>query len=218
MSVASEAPLPEAVRTLVAYWFGPLEQGFPKTPRNRLWFGGARQGGRIDQEIRARFGALHAQALAGALDDWGQWPRGRLALLLLLDQFSRNIYRGLPEAFAADPLALAHARACVDAEQDHLLAPIERLFCYLPFEHSESLADQDQSVQRVRALMAQTDPACHAQLAPYLTHALEHREVIRRFGRFPHRNAVLGRTSTEAERLFLQTAPGYGQTARNEAP
>ncbi len=193
------------------YWFGELQQGFPKTARGKLWFGGSRKGGRIDNEIRQRFGDLHRRAAAGELAEWSHSPRGRLALLILLDQFSRNIHRGRAEAFAADALACTYARDGLRVGDDRQLAPIERVFCYLPFEHSEALADQELSVTKFEQLLAETDSAHRAQVADYLDYALEHRDQIRRFGRFPHRNAVLGRESSAEELQFLQDSSGFGQ-------
>jgi uncharacterized protein (DUF924 family) len=148
----------------------------------------------LDQEIRTRFGALHARISAAPPPVETLTPRSALAALIVLDQFSRNMFRGDPRSFAADATARAIARSAVDAGLDRRLAPEARLFIYLPFEHSEDLADQDRSVALMATLGdAETD-----------RYAVAHRDIIVRFGRFPHRNAVLGRASTDEEIAFLQ--------------
>ena len=136
------------------------------------------------------------RAKQGALDDWADTPHGGLALLILLDQLSRNLHRGTAEAFAADAKARAIARDMIARGFDQALTPVERMFVYLPFQHSEDLADQDASVRLFEALRATLDD----QTCDY---ALRHRDVIRRFGRFPHRNAALGRTNTPDEDAYL---------------
>jgi uncharacterized protein (DUF924 family) len=147
----------------------------------------------FDADIRRRFEALHFSASRGELDDWAETPEGALALLLLLDQFPRNLFRGSPHAFATDPLARRIARAAVDRGFDTRVDPQLRQFFYLPFEHSEHLEDQDHSV----ALCAASGDA---ELVKW---ARIHRDIIHRFGRFPHRNASLARPTTEAEQAFL---------------
>lgn len=147
----------------------------------------------FDAKIRRRFGALHFAASRGELWDWAQTPEGALALLLLLDQFPRNLFRGSPHAFATDPLARQVARAAVDRGFDTQVDPELRQFFYLPFEHSELLADQDHGV-------ALCETSGDADLVKW---ARIHRDIIARFGRFPHRNASLGRTISEAEQAFL---------------
>jgi uncharacterized protein (DUF924 family) len=165
------------------FWFSPRVR--PK------WFVRSDE---LDQEIRDNFSELHARAAAGALDAWAATPRGALALAILLDQFPRNMFRGIAEAFASDPQARAVARAAIDAGLDHDLSQEERLFLYLPLEHSEDLADQERCVELMRAL--DEEPT-------WLDYAVRHRDIIARFGRFPHRNAILGRVSTPEECEFL---------------
>ncbi|HEY4030513.1 MAG TPA: DUF924 family protein [Caulobacteraceae bacterium] len=148
----------------------------------------------FDAQIRQRFEALHFAASRGELDDWGQTPEGALALLLLLDQFPRNLFRGSPHAFATDPLARETARAAIARGFDTRVDAELRQFFYLPFEHSEHIEDQDRSV----ALCAASGDA-HLEKWAKL-----HRDIIARFGRFPHRNACLGRTTTEEESAFLK--------------
>lgn len=149
----------------------------------------------FDAEIRARFEQAHQAAARGELDHWADDWRGFLALLILLDQFPRNLWRGSAHAFATDPLALNLARAAVDAGLDRA-APTElRVFFYLPFEHSEALADQDRCVALCEAL--------DAEGSDWGQWARMHREIIVRFGRFPHRNHALGRTMTAEEQAYI---------------
>jgi uncharacterized protein (DUF924 family) len=147
----------------------------------------------FDREIAARFGALHAKAAAGELSDWADRPEGALALILLLDQFSRNLFRGAPQAFAQDALALKVARAALEAGFDQQVEPKLRLFFYMPFMHSEAIADQRRCVSLIHCSGSEG----------LLKYAREHGEIIRRFGRFPHRNALLGRHTSVAEQTFL---------------
>ena len=157
------------------------------------WYAG---GAELDALCSARFGDLWQAALGGGLQHWVQGTVGTLAFLVLTDQLSRNIHRGTAQAFATDPLALAAARAAVGQGWDLGAPEPDRQFFYLPFEHSEDLADQDRSV----ALMTER---LSAKSADNLLHARAHREVIVRFGRFPSRNAALGRTDTADEAAFL---------------
>ncbi len=158
------------------------------------WF---KQSDAFDQAVAERLGPLCAQARAGEIDGWAVQPDGLLALVILLDQVPRNLFRGTPEAFATDGKALALARLAVDQRMDRDLGVDQRAFLYLPFEHAEDLADQERAVALFRELGNET----------YLDFAIRHRDVIARFGRFPHRNAILGRESSAAERQFLET-PG----------
>lgn len=155
----------------------------------------------FDEEIRRRFLRAHEAAAAGRLAAWEMTDDGTLALLILLDQFPRNMFRGDARSFATDPLALDAARRMVGRSWDKQLASVEKAFAYLPFEHSENLADQDRSV----ALFA-SDPS-DAVLKGYTDYAIKHRDFIARFGRFPHRNAIVGRASTSEELEFL-SQPG----------
>jgi uncharacterized protein (DUF924 family) len=182
---------------VLQFWFGtPFSEEASYGKRRKLWFGKSDQ---TDQIIRDRFLALHAQAVAGTLDDWEESPQGCLALLVLLDQFSRHLFRGQARAFAADAKALALAKRTIAQGWDQQLDPLQRIFVYLPLEHSENLADQQRSVELFQALQ-QTDPS----LADVCDYALRHQAVIVQFGRFPHRNAILGRESTPAELAFLE--------------
>lgn len=144
----------------------------------------------FDARFRREFQATHEQAAAGRLEGWLATPVGALALVLLLDQFPRNCFRGEARTYATDDLALRYAKLAVDAGLDRAIEPDLRLFLYMPFMHSEDMSDQDRSVELNQAL-GDTDYAVH------------HRSIVARFGRFPHRNAVLGRTSTPDEEAFL---------------
>lgn len=185
---------------VLAFWFGrPADTDYGQ-PR-AAWF---RKDPAFDAAIRGRFLPTVEAALVGGLADWATTPAGALALLLVLDQFPRNLFRGEARAFAGDPQALALATTVVDRGWDAGLLPVQRAFVYLPFEHSEVLADQDRSVALFAALAA-----AHPAAAGYLDYAHRHRDVIVRFGRFPHRNAALGRPSTPGETAYL-ALPGSG--------
>lgn len=162
-----------------------------------------------DARIGRRFGALVEQAARGRLNAWATTPSGVLALLLLTDQFRRNLYRGQAQAFAMDDLARGLTRQLLRVGGDRGLRPIHRVFVYLPLEHSESLADQDDAVALFTTLAASVPAEAGAAFAQYVDFARAHRDVIARYGRFPHRNAALGRINTPAERDYLAT-PGAG--------
>lgn len=179
------------------FWFGPPQtEEAAYASRRKLWFG---KSDRLDQIIRDRFLRLYEQAAAGQLDDWQQFPLGCLALLLLLDQFPRNMFRQTPRAFATDQQALTIAKQTVDRQFDRALEPLQRLFVYVPFEHSENLDDQQRAVELLRHLSAAAP-----ELLDCYDYALRHQAVIQRFGRFPHRNGILRRQSTPAEVEFLK--------------
>ena len=185
---------------VLEFWFGApgsVEHGSLR----KCWF---EKDPAFDAEIRRRFLALVDEAAAGRLDGWADRPEGLLALIVLLDQFPRNLFRDAPRAFATDTQALALAQQALARGVDAQLMPVARAFIYLPFEHSEDLAMQDRAVSLFSAL------AKHGEaFASYLDYAERHRDVIRRFGRFPHRNAILGRASTPEEIAFL-AQPGAG--------
>lgn len=187
---------------VLSYWFG-VATGDTATAQaqRRLWWS---KDAVIDADIRERFGIVVNAAAAGAHDDWVREPRGRLALILLFDQFPRNIHRDTPQAFAHDPRALQLALDGIATGADRSLRPIERVFCYLPLEHAESLELQDQCVVLFTALAAGVPDADRPTFNGYVDYAVRHRDVIRRFGRFPHRNLILGRASTAEEEQFLR--------------
>ncbi|MCW8087295.1 DUF924 family protein [Sabulicella glaciei] len=184
---------------ILGFWFSDGPDGY-----RRAWF---MRDDSFDAEIRERFGTLVRPAREGRMDDWADTPEGALALLLVLDQFPRNLHRGTPDAFASDAHAREVARASVlERQHDLRLTPTQRVFFYLPFEHGEAMADQNLSVALFEGLR---DHPAHAASGGTIDYAWRHWEVIRRFGRFPHRNATLGRESTEAERAYL-AQPGAG--------
>jgi uncharacterized protein (DUF924 family) len=177
---------------VLEFWFVPGETS------RREWF---LKDAAFDARIRDGFGPLIAEALAGGLGEWSATARGALARVIVLDQFTRNAFRETPQAFAGDERARATASDAIARGYDRALAPVERWFLYIPFEHSESLADQERSLALFRALATETG------LSDPLDWAERHAKVIRLFGRFPHRNAILGRTSTPEEVIFLRS-PG----------
>lgn len=200
-----------APQEVLRYWFGDPPDGVADAQHRRRWF---MPDATVDAEIRERFGHLLTAALGGELDGWRQTLESSLALVLVCDQFSRQIHRGSAQAFASDALALTTARAVVERGDDRNLGLDQRAFLYLPFEHSESRLDQHTSVGLYTALSDAAPEERRDDAADYLRYACEHRDVVVRFGRFPHRNAVLGRESSAEELTFLQTASSYGQTAR----
>jgi len=192
--------LPTAAQQVLNYWLGSLGSAEDGQIRP-LWFTRSEA---TDAEIRSRFGALIETALAGGLQDWGKAAQARLARILLLDQFTRNGFRGQARAFAGDPLALAEALALLDSGAAAGLDVLQQWFVLMPLEHAEDLALQQRSVQAFEALAAVDE-----RMAGAADYARRHREVIAQFGRFPHRNALLGRESSEAELLYL-AQPGAG--------
>jgi uncharacterized protein (DUF924 family) len=185
----------ERQRALLEFWFGAPGAPEHDQPR-KLWF---ERNDAFDAGLRERFGADHARACAGGCDGWAETADGALALVLLLDQLSRNLHRGQPEAFANDAHARDVVRHALERGFDQAVAPVRRLFFYMPLMHSEELADQERSIALIAALPA--GPGRDSNLAS----ARQHRDIVARFGRFPHRNLVLGRPSTPAETAFLAT-------------
>lgn len=180
---------------LLAFWFG-APPGSPTYGRSReIWF---EKDAAFDAACRMQMGAAHEEAAMGRLDHWAETPRGALALVLLLDQATRNLFRGDPRAFATDAKARALADAAIARGFDRGLLPTERMFLYLPFEHSEALADQERALELFAEL--NTLP----ETAGILAIVRRHHDIIARFGRFPHRNAVLGRITTAEEAAFLR--------------
>jgi uncharacterized protein (DUF924 family) len=186
---------------LLQLWFGEGDDDAAVAEaKAELWWGHRQE---TDELLQASFGAVASAAAADVLDHWAGSPRGRLALILALDQLPRAIHRDAPEAFAQDAKARKVAEQGLESGADRLLRPIERLFVYLPFEHSEDINDQDRSVELFRDLVATVPQEHRETFAGFLDYAVRHREVIRRFGRFPHRNQILGREPTPEEKVFL---------------
>ncbi len=186
------------------FWFGALgADGLPDPEKDRLWFVKRAE---TDTLIARHYADLLAQAATGELDHWADTDRGLIALVVLLDQFSRNIHRNSAAAFTADERALGLALAAIDAGRDASLPLIHRVFLYLPLEHAEDLATQERCVALFEALAAENDSERVRGFADY-AHA--HRDVIARFGRFPHRNDLLGRATSPQERAYLEEHGGF---------
>ena len=185
---------------VLAFWFGEPDSPDYGKPK-KFWFQSTPQ---LDQQIRDEFKSVYQQALKGDLDTLMQTPEGSLALVIILDQFPRNMFRGTAQAFASDQKALNVAQEALAEDFDQQLLPIQRAFLYLPFEHSENLEDQERSVALFQELGD----------AENLKYAIDHRDTIAQFGRFPHRNAILNRESTKEEIEFLEKpgVSGFGQT------
>jgi len=182
---------------VLEYWFGAPD-GPDHGRRRDIWF---KDGRSIDGEIRDRFGALHDEAARGRLDRWRGDNRACLALILVLDQFPRHLFRDRPEAYATDGRALATARHALDLGYDRDRPLVELNFFYLPFSHAEDISAQRRSVELRRALPE------HEDKERSVGRAIDHLEVIDRFGRFPHRNEIVGRASTPEEAAFLDQNP-----------
>ncbi|MEM9152530.1 MAG: DUF924 family protein [Cyanobacteria bacterium P01_F01_bin.3] len=185
--------------TVLEFWFGNPTDPDYGTYR-KAWF---TKDAEFDSQIRQRFLLAVEAAAEGDYDQWQSTAISSVALLLLLDQFPRNIYRGDPRSFSADEKALSVAQGLVDSGAHKRLIPAQRFFVYVPFEHSEAMENQNRCVALMEALNHEF-PNLEKGLASGLDYAVRHRDVIERFGRFPHRNAVLGRVSTPEELEFLQ--------------
>ena len=186
---AETHPLSPAARAILDYWFGAPDA--PDYGQFRaFWF---EKSPEVDAEMAARFAEASAEAAAGGLDGWAATPRGALALVVLLDQVPRNIFRDTPAAFATDARALDVAKTAIRDGLDTALNPVERLFLYMPFQHAEDLVEQERSLALYDRL----------GLDSATEYAARHHEIIARFGRFPHRNAILGRDTTPEEAEFL---------------
>lgn len=174
-----ESPELASMDAVLAFWFADSARWWKKDPA-------------FDAEVRDRFTALHQAIERGERESWLETATGTLAYVIVLDQLSRNMFRGTARMFASDPRARAAVRRALERGDDAELSPDERAFLFMPLMHSEDIADQDRSV----ALFAHASPE-------QLRFAVQHRDIVRRFGRFPHRNALLGRESTPEERAFL---------------
>jgi uncharacterized protein (DUF924 family) len=206
----------DEARRVREFWFGKLPMSREALEeRMRMWFAGeeSRQERRErDDAMRAEFVSRVEAALAGELASWADGPRRRLSLIILLDQFPRNIYRGSARAFEGDEQALGLALSGMQSGADAALDPVERIFFYMPLQHSESIAVQDEAVAAFRRLLDEAPQALHDCFAKNLKYAELHASIIERFGRFPHRNRLLGRASTPEETVYLEGAGGFGQS------
>ncbi len=204
-------PLP-GTGDILAFWFAGLadsEDPAALGERYRLWFGADAD---FDRECQTRFTSTIEHALAGGLDTWAATPRGRLALVLVLDQLTRNVFRGTARAFAGDARALALTSEAIDDGHDRALTSIERVFLYMPLQHAEDREVQRRAVEVFGHLAATASASLRPMLDSTTDFAREHRAIVERFGRFPHRNPVLGRSPTAAEREYLDGGgKRYGQ-------
>jgi uncharacterized protein (DUF924 family) len=189
-------------KDVVWFWLG--EPGSPPLAKEELWW---KKDEAFDHEIRVRFEATLEGGLRGELATWRENAHGRLALVLLYDQMSRNMFRGTARAFAQDANALEVAEQALAAGDEHILTPVEVSFLLMPFSHAEDLTLQKRSVAGFRKLCDAASEELHSMLTSSLDFALQHQVIVERFGRFPHRNAILGRANTAAEEEFL-TRPG----------
>lgn len=192
----------ETADTVRTFWFGSDDgdDAAIGSRQGKLWWS---KDDNTDHEIRTRFEACTIAASGGRFDQWSRTPHGLLALILLTDQFPRNMYRNRPESFSFDPIALHWALDGLARGVDALLRPIERVFFYLPLEHAESLPLQERVVDLFKRLQDDVPVEQHEAFAGYTNFAIRHRDIIARFGRFPHRNAVLGRLPTAEELDYL---------------
>ena len=190
------------IERVLSFWFEPKPDSAEALgKRFGYWFSG---GEATDREIREKFGSLVEQARGGELDAWAETPRGALALILLIDQFSRNLYRGRPEAFSADAKAVALTREGYDSGRFAEFDAFQHLFAGMPFSHAEDLELQKRAVAHAERTAMLATPACKGPMLGSVDFARKHLDVIARFGRFPHRNATLGRASTPAEAAYLE--------------
>ncbi|MFZ5891450.1 MAG: DUF924 family protein [Myxococcota bacterium] len=186
---------------VLEFWFGELDaSGMADAEHEKRWFQG---GASFDAEIRQRFLAVHEAVCEGQADEWLSSARGRLAQIIVLDQFSRNMFRGSPRMFECDRRGIELAKDAIARGDDKQVRFAERMFVYMPLMHSENLADQERCVALFEAFRDEVNGAHRERVASALMFAERHREIIRRFGRFPHRNSTLERTSTAAELNFL---------------
>jgi len=198
------------IRRVLDFWFANDVLDSPRLDsRMNRWFGNDEE---LDSQIREEFGPLVNLASDGKLMNWTETPEGRLALIILLDQFRRNIYRGLAEAFSRDNMAI---RICIEgtvAGDYKYLKPIQRLFFFMPLQHSESLKIQKKSVSIFSALAESVSETFRETFLTTVDFAELHHDIIAEFGRFPHRNSVLGRKNTAAEAAYLASDnPSFGQ-------
>jgi uncharacterized protein (DUF924 family) len=197
----------ECIAAILEFWFGEINaNGVCAHAQQQLWFKSSED---TDGTIRDRFGKLVAAALNGELDHWSELDQGCIALIILLDQFTRNIYRDTPQAFAGDERALALVQSVVANNEHVTAAVIHQVFLYIPYEHSENLTVQEQGILLFDQLLQDCPEAVREQVAGFRQYSVAHRDVIEKFGRFPHRNKILGRESTAVELEHLKDHGGF---------
>ncbi len=194
----------KTIDEILPFWFGHLsDEGLCDPAQHSLWF---KSSADTDRQCKDRFGVVVERAMAGELDHWAATDEGLIALILLLDQLPRNIHRGTPAAFAGDPRSLALSQQAI-AQGRHLKLPlIHRVFLYLPLEHCEDLAVQEQCVLLFSQMVSATGLD---QMKDFARYAAAHRDIIAEFGRFPHRNVILGRSSSAAELQHIASHGGF---------
>lgn len=194
----------DKIHELLDFWFGHLGSAdLPTSDRANLWFGDNEL---VKQQLMQSFAHEFEEASAGKLNQWAQTPRGRLALIILFDQFPRYVYRRSAQAFAYDQMALQLCMEGIATQSDHSLTLIERVFFYMPLVHAESSQTQEQSIRLYQELVSLSMTEATQMYQLFLAYAYAHFRVIKEFGRFPQRNKVLGRACTAAELTFLKQA------------
>lgn len=189
-----------SAQKVLDYWFGELEFGFPKEDKNKLWFAGGKE---VDDTIRSHFEPLVLSASKSEMSDWESAPQGCIALIILLDQFTRNLFRGSKDAFAFDAQAQTICLTGVDMGYAQQLPHIMRLFFYMPLEHSESRELHQKGMSLFQAMSEEIHSDHQATYQAFLDSVGQHKKIVDQFGRYPHRNKVLGRTSTPEEVEYL---------------
>ena len=198
----------QTARLILDYWFAEYAPGHLAEKQDKRWFVG---GFEVDQEVGRRFGHPVELAIAGGFKDWESEAESRLALIILLDQFTRNIFRGTARAYAGDSRALKLARRGQATKMFETLPLIQQVFALMPLEHSELLSDQAFCVQEMSKLLDRAIGKDRPRFQLFRDHAIGHKEIIEQYGRFPHRNQILSRVSTDNELHFLSGAKTYGQ-------
>ncbi|MCY4231851.1 MAG: DUF924 domain-containing protein [Alphaproteobacteria bacterium] len=200
------------IQDIIAFWLADsLDSPERASARREFWYRG---GPTVDDEICTRFGSAVERACTGdpRLMGWQETPEGALALILLLDQFTRNIWRGTARAYAGDAAAFNIVGDAIHRSMDHALHPVARIWLYHPYHHSEALVEQDHGVDLLQALKQEADPTWQAYIDRIIQGWTRHRDIVARFGRFPHRNAVLGRQSTAEEQAHMAAGgESFGQ-------
>lgn len=211
MNADSQTPTQptESTESIMSFWFRDEQTGRMDLPQSKRWFRGGKS---LDTELAERFSAALSLAMQGRLDEWMENAEGTLALILLLDQFNRNIHRGTANAFAGDRKALALCHHAIDSGLADTLPLTQQVFCYMPLEHDESMASQDLSVALFTRLRDKAPESLREFASGTLDYALEHRKIIERFGRYPYRNEALGRSNTAEELAWLsESNQRFGQ-------
>lgn len=188
-------------KDILEYWFGELDEyGRTDESRFKLWFGKSEE---TDQYLTENYKDLLESAKRGELDSWKESAEGLVAFIVLLDQFSRNIYRDTAEMYAADEQVLSVAKRAVETGVDKEMPISHRVFTYLPFMHSENLEDQEQCIELFKGLQNEVPEEVKKSIQGNIDYAIKHRDVVKGYGRFPHRNEILGRESIEEEKVYL---------------